>query len=139
MSSNVDLNALSTSLSPSATLRVPDEDFVRTYSKWTNYNLQIPLAIVTPTSEAGILAAIQFAAENSLHVSARGGGHSSFNTVAGGIVIDLASYNAVTYDGATQTMTVQGGATSGDVLRVAVKNNRCACMPLPITSHFFRG
>ena len=139
MSSNVDLNALSASLPPSATLRVPDDDFARTYAKWTDYNLQTPLAVVTPTSKAGILATIRFAAENSLHVSARGGGHSTFNIVVGWIVIDIAGYKAVTYDEATQTMTVQGGATNGDVLAVAAKNNRCVCMPLPITSHFIQG
>ena len=134
MSPNVDLSALSASLSPSATVTVPDANFASTYANWTDYNLQMPLAVVKPTSEADILAAIRFAAANSLRVSARGGGHSPFNTVEGGIVVDLASYAAVTYDGASQTITVQAGAKNGDVLPVLAKNNRCACM---LPSRFF--
>ena len=37
-------------------------------------------------------------------LSAHGGGHSSFNIVTGGIVIDLATYAAVSYDKASQTV-----------------------------------
>ena len=134
MSPQADLNALSASLSPSATLTVPDGNFASTYGNWTNYNVQTPLAVVNPTSEADILAAIRFAAGNSLRVSARGGGHSSFNTVAGGIVIDLATYAAVSYDKASQMVNVQGGAKNGDVLAVLAKNSRCTSTPLPTTS-----
>ena len=137
MSPNVDLSALSASLSPSATVTVPDANFASTYANWTDYNLQMPLAVVKPTSEADILAAIRFAAANSLRVSARGGGHSPFNTVEGGIVVDLASYAAVTYDGASQTITVQAGAKNGDVLPVLAKNNRCACTLPPRFFLFF--
>ena len=136
MSVKVDLDILSSILSPSATLTIPDANFARTYANWNNYNLKTPLAVVKPAIEADILATMAFAGVSSLQVSARGGGHSSFNTVDGGIVIDLeGSYAAVTYDEESKNITVQGGAKTGDVLAILAKNNRCTSMPL--WPHFF--
>ena len=130
MSVKVDLDILSSILSSSATVTIPDANFAETYANWNNYNLQTPLAVVKPAIETDILVTIGFAAASSLQVSARGGGHSSFNTVDGGIVIDLeGSYAAVTYDEESKNITVQGGAKTGDVLAILAKNNRCTSMP----------
>ena len=136
MSPKVDLGLLIKSLSPSSTVTVPDADFPCWYGNWTNYNLQTPLAVVRPTSEADILTTIRFAAANSLRASGRGGGHSPFNTVEGGIVIDLAAYAAVRYNEASKTITVQGGAKNGDVIAALAMNDRCTCIPPPFPISF---
>ena len=130
MSSEVNLGILNSLLSPGATITTPDADFTSTYANWTDYNLKIPLAVVKPAIENDILVTINFARDNSLRVSARGGGHSPFNTVEGGIVIDFeGTYAAVTYDEDSKTITVQCGAKNGDVLAVLAENDRCASMP----------
>src|SRR6201993_224435 len=78
-----------------------------------------PGIIARCTGVADVIAAVNFARENALLVAVRGGGHN----VAGralcddGIVIDLSGMKGIHVDAKNLTVTVQGGATLGDLDR----------------------
>ena len=127
MSTKIDFSDLLASLSSSATLTFPtEENFASGYANWTDFNVQTPLAVVKPSVEADIVATIRFAGAHHLRVAVRGGGHSAFNTIAGGLLVDLSGYKAATYDEASRRLTVRGGITNGEALSVLAKNGRCA-------------
>jgi len=74
-----------------------------------------PLAIVRCTDAGDVMAAVDFARENGLAVSIRGGAHSvpGFGTNDGGVVIDLALMNGVRVDPAARTARAEGGCLWG--------------------------
>jgi FAD/FMN-containing dehydrogenase len=75
-----------------------------------------PKAIVRVEQVSDVIAAVNFARENSLEVALRGGGHSApgFGTVDDGLVIDLGPMRTVRVDPKNRTARVGGGATWGD-------------------------
>src|SRR5680860_175545 len=78
-----------------------------------------PALIVRCTGNADVIAAVNFARDQGLPVSVRGGGHHVAGSAVndGGIVIDLSTMTGVRVDPAARTARVQGGATWGDVDR----------------------
>ena len=64
-----------------------------------------------------MIAAVRFARDNDLAIAVRGGGHNGggLGTVDDGLVIDLAALRGVRVDPVERTVTVEGGATLGDV------------------------
>src|SRR5215467_12940366 len=78
-----------------------------------------PALIARCSGVADIIAAIEFARENSLLTAIRGGGHNVGGRALcdDGIVIDLSRMRAVHVEPATRTVRVQGGATLGDLDR----------------------
>ena len=83
------------------------------------YNAMIdrrPAAVVRVANAGDVMAAVDFARENGLDLSVRGGGHSvpGFGTCDGGVVIDLSGMRGVRVDPATSTARAEGGATWGD-------------------------
>jgi FAD/FMN-containing dehydrogenase len=93
----------------------PDYDEVR--SVRNGLIARRPAAIVRAAGNNDVIAAVDFAREQGLVLSVRGGGHNvSGNAVNdGGIVIDLSEMRAVRVDPAAKTVRAQGGATWGDV------------------------
>jgi FAD/FMN-containing dehydrogenase len=78
-----------------------------------------PVIIARCHGTADVVAAVNFAREQGLDLSVRGGAHNvaGLATNDGGIVIDLSEMRAVFVDPARQTAYAQGGATWGDVDR----------------------
>ena len=72
-----------------------------------------PLVVLRAAETADVVAGVNFARENGLDLSVRGGGHSApgLGTNDGGVVIDLGAMHDVNVDTATQTGSVGGGAT----------------------------
>lgn len=74
-----------------------------------------PALIARCSGVSDVIAAVNFARDNSLLTAIRGGGHN----VGGralcdeGIVIDLSRMRSVHVDPATSTVRIQGGATLG--------------------------
>ncbi len=68
---------------------------------------------------ADVIDAVNFARNNNLVVSVRGGGHNVAGTSLcdGGLVIDLSRMNAVRVDPEHRTARAEGGATWGDLDR----------------------
>jgi FAD/FMN-containing dehydrogenase len=78
-----------------------------------------PAIVAQCHGTADVVAAVNFARENGLELSVRGGGHNvaGLATNDGGIVIDLSEMRAVLVDPANRTAYAQGGATWGDIDR----------------------
>ena len=84
------------------------------------YNAMIdkrPQVVVRPQGVADVMAGVDYARENDLDLSIRGGSHSvpGFGTNDGGIVIDLSLMRGVRIDPKNRTARVEGGATWGDL------------------------
>jgi FAD/FMN-containing dehydrogenase len=78
-----------------------------------------PALIVQCAGTADVVDAVDFAREQRLVVSIRGGAHNVAGNAVndGGMVIDLSAMRAVHVDPEHRTARVQGGATWGDVDR----------------------
>jgi FAD/FMN-containing dehydrogenase len=76
-----------------------------------------PRFIARCTDVADVIACVNFAREEGLVLSVRGGGHNvaGFGTNDGGLVMDLSRMKGVRVDPAKRTVTVQGGCTWGEV------------------------
>jgi hypothetical protein len=84
------------------------------------YNAMIsrkPRLIAKCADVADVIAAIQFARQNNLKASIRGGGHNAggLGVCDDGLVIDLSPIKYVHVDPATKTVRVGGGCTWGEV------------------------
>jgi FAD/FMN-containing dehydrogenase len=76
-----------------------------------------PLMIARCADVADVIAAVNFARDNSLLLAIRGGGHNGpgLGSCDDGLVIDLSEMKGVRVDPATRTVRVGPGCTSGDV------------------------
>jgi FAD/FMN-containing dehydrogenase len=82
----------------------------------TIYNAMIdkePSLIARCEDVADVIAAVDFARDNSLDLAIKGGGHNGAGLamVDDGAVIDLSPMNGVHVDPQTRTVRVQGGCT----------------------------
>jgi FAD/FMN-containing dehydrogenase len=75
-----------------------------------------PRVVVQAEQVADVIAAVNFARENGLDLSVRGGGHSApgFGTNDGGVVIDLRPMRSVRVNPKAKTAQAGAGATWGD-------------------------
>ncbi len=76
-----------------------------------------PRMIARCADVADIMAAVNFARDNSLTLSIRGGSHSvpGFGVCDDGLVIDLSHMKSIHVDPVTSTVRAEGGCTWGDV------------------------
>lgn len=76
-----------------------------------------PDLIVRAAGIDDVRAAVAYAAERGTPIAVRGGGHSAWGTVPGGVVVDLAGLRDIRVDASRGTVAVGGGATWGEVAR----------------------
>jgi FAD/FMN-containing dehydrogenase len=76
-----------------------------------------PRYIARCVDVADVIACVNFAREEGLVLSVRGGGHNvaGFGTNDGGLVIDLSRMRGIRVDPQKRTVRAQGGCTWGDV------------------------
>lgn len=76
-----------------------------------------PQLVVRPVDSADVIAAVNFAREESLVLSVRGGSHGApgFGTNDDGLVIDLSRMKGTRVDPRSRTVRAQGGCAWGDV------------------------
>lgn len=79
-----------------------------------------PTVIVRASTVDDVRAALRYAASERLDVMVRGGGHSAWGTVPGGVTLDLAALDEVYVDG--DLVQVGGGATWGAVAGVLAEH-----------------
>jgi FAD/FMN-containing dehydrogenase len=86
---------------------------------WNGLIDRRPALIVQCTGAADVVDAVNFARENELLLSIKGGGHNVAGNAVndGGLVIDLSQMRGVHVDPSTQTVRALGGATWGDLDR----------------------
>lgn len=94
-----------------------DPSYDRLRRVWNARIDRRPAAIVQPTSVDDVVATIEVTAGTDMPVVARGGGHhvSGSAVLDGGMTLDLAELDAVTVNPDTTRVTVEGGATWGQV------------------------
>jgi FAD/FMN-containing dehydrogenase len=75
-----------------------------------------PLAILFAEQVGDVIGGVNFARDNGLDLSVRGGGHSGpgFGTNDGGLVIDMSAMRTVRVDPRNKTARADAGATWGD-------------------------
>ncbi|MEY7848974.1 FAD-binding oxidoreductase [Natrarchaeobius sp. A-rgal3] len=94
-----------------------DEEYDRSRQIWNGMIDRYPAIVVRCAGTADVVAAVNFAREQGLEVSVRGGGHNVAGTAVrdGAIVVDLTDMNGARVDPEARTVRVEGGATLGDV------------------------
>jgi FAD/FMN-containing dehydrogenase len=83
---------------------------------WNGMIDRHPALIVRCSGTADVIACVNFARENKLLLSIKGGGHSFAGSAVcdDGLMIDLSRMRTVRVDPAARTARVQGGATWAD-------------------------
>jgi FAD/FMN-containing dehydrogenase len=102
-------------------LRPGDAGYDDARAIWNGLIDRRPALIVQCMGAADVVDAVNFARDQSLLLSIKGGGHNVAGNAVndGGLVIDLSQMNGVHVDPATQTVRAQGGATWADADREA--------------------
>ncbi len=97
-------------------IRPGDGDYDDARRVWNTMIDRHPALIVRPGVAADVVAAVNFARDNSLLVSVRSGGHNvSGNAVCdGGVVIDFAEMKAISVDAQARTATAEPGIKWGE-------------------------
>ena len=102
-----------------AVLRPGDQGYDDARAIWNGLIDRRPALIVQCTGAADVVDAVNFAREQNLLLSVKGGGHNVAGNAVndGGLVIDLSQMRGVHVDAATGRVRAQGGATWGDADR----------------------
>jgi FAD/FMN-containing dehydrogenase len=100
-------------------LTLGDAGYDDARSIWNGLIDRKPAVIVQCTGAADVVDAVNFAREQNLLLSIKGGGHNVAGNAVndGGLVVDLTQMRGVHVDPSTQTVRAQGGATWGDTDR----------------------
>src|SRR4029453_13916034 len=93
----------------------PGYDEARTI--WNAMITRRPALIARVSGNADVIACVNFARENGLPLSVRGGGHNVAGTALcdGGLMIDMSLRRGVRVDPTRRIVRVEGGGTWGDV------------------------
>src|SRR3954447_19542913 len=94
-----------------------DADYDEAHKVYNGMIHKKPRLIAQCTDVADVIQCVNFARENNLLVSIRGGGHNAggLGICDDGLVIDLASIKYTRIDPAARTITAGGGCVWGDV------------------------
>jgi len=98
-----------------------DQEYDSARRVWNGMIDRRPSVIVRPTCSADVIHSVRLAREHGIAASVRGGGHSvAGKAVAdGAMMIDLSLMRDVQINPGRQTALVQGGATWGELDRMA--------------------
>src|SRR5919201_1621644 len=102
-----------------AVLRADDAGYEDARAIWNGLIDRRPALIVQCSGTADVVDAVNFAREQNLLLSVKGGGHNVAGNAIndGGLVIDLSHMRGVHVDPRTGIVRAQGGATWGDADR----------------------
>ncbi|ESZ99289.1 FAD/FMN-containing dehydrogenase [Sclerotinia borealis F-4128] len=90
--------------------------FVEYLKRWTDIDLEVPGAIVLPSSEGDCQKIVQWAFRHSVPFVTKSGGHSQWSTIgSNGIIIDLSLYKGVEVDATSNTAILKGSVLSKEV------------------------
>jgi FAD binding domain/Berberine and berberine like len=96
-------------------IRPGDDDYERARRVWARMVDRRPALIARCADREDVTAAIKFARECDLRVAVRSGGHSSYGTCDGGLVIDLTMMKQVEVDRTNRLARADAGLTTGEL------------------------
>ena len=94
-----------------------DEGFADATLLWNGMIKKRPAMVVRPESTGDVVATVNFARENELELSIKGGGHNiaGLGLSDGGITLDMSGMKVVDVDAESRLARVGPGCTLGDV------------------------
>jgi FAD/FMN-containing dehydrogenase len=97
-------------------LRPDDEGYAAACALWNGMIDKHPALIARCATSQDVVSAVNFAREQGMQLSVRGGGHSAAGTalVDDGLVVDLSQMRSVQVDADRRIAYAQGGATWAD-------------------------
>ena len=130
---NEALTKLRSSFSGSA-FTPSDEGFGEARTIWNGTVTKQPAIIATCKTVDDVVKAVNFAREQGLGISVRGGGHhvAGSSLIEGGLVVDLSQMRKVTVDPESKTVRAEGGAQIGDLDRATQKH--ALAVPMGVVS-----
>jgi FAD/FMN-containing dehydrogenase len=98
-------------------LHPDDEAYDSARALWNGMIDKRPAAIARCSTAADVIDAVNYARENGLRVSARGGGHGVAGTALseGGLVVDLSAMKGIEVDPRARVARVEPGVTLGEL------------------------
>src|SRR5438067_8584029 len=98
-------------------LQPGEAGFTEACSIWNGMIAKTPTLVARVSGAADVVACVNFARENGLPLSIRGGGHNIAGTALcdGGLMIDMSLRRGVRVDPGRGMVRVEAGATWGDV------------------------
>lgn len=96
-----------------------DADYDQVRQLWNGMHDKKPAIIAQCSGVADVISAVNFARENNILVSVRGGGHNVAGSASndGGIMIDLSQMKGIRVDPENKSVHAQGGVTLGELDR----------------------
>ena len=96
-------------------IRPGDDDYEGARRVWARMVDRRPALIARCADRDDVTAGIKFARECDLRVAVRNGGHSSYGTCDGGLVIDLTMMKKVEVDSTNRLVRADAGLTTGEL------------------------
>ncbi|KAH8586972.1 hypothetical protein B0O99DRAFT_699490 [Bisporella sp. PMI_857] len=94
--------------------------------RWSEFDAPTPGTIVNVATEKDVQVTIKYCVSKGVPFLAQNGGHgwiNSFNLKQNGVVVNLRGLNAVEFNRDRTQVTLQGGASVGEVINAAYANN----------------
>ena len=110
--------------------REGDEAYAEATSIWNGMITRRPAAVIRAKSTQDVVRAVEFARDNDVELSVRGGGHNiaGLSLSDGGLTLDMSQLRSVAVDPAAKLATVGAGCTLGDVDRATQENGLAATL-----------
>ena len=118
-----DTDSIQSFFSPSCEVKIPEPttELHSIVSRWSDSGVDLPAAVVVPSTEDDIIAAIRLAEAKGFRVIPGSGGHGSFVPIDGKTVyLDLKKLRTVSVDKSNDSVIIAGGALAADVLKACV-------------------
>ncbi|KAH8680889.1 hypothetical protein BX600DRAFT_428866 [Xylariales sp. PMI_506] len=112
--------------------KIPNtEDTARTFlDRWSDTDVALPAITITPETEQDVIDSIHYAQSQGFQIVAAGGKHGSFVPVTERtLYLDLTKFNSISLDKETETVTIGGGVTTGNLLTTLAAEGFYTCLP----------
>ena len=110
--------------------RQGDDAYAEATSIWNGMIARRPAAVVRAASTEDVVRTVNFARDNEVELSIRGGGHNiaGLSLSDGGLTLDMSQLRTVNVDSAAKLARVAAGCTLGDVDRMTQEHGLAATL-----------
>jgi FAD/FMN-containing dehydrogenase len=110
--------------------RPGDDEYAEATSIWNAMITRRPAAVARAASREDVVRTVNFARDNEVELSIRGGGHNiaGLSLSQGGLTLDMSQLRTVQVDARAKLARVAAGCTLGDVDRVTQEHGLAATL-----------